>query len=404
MTVPEMSASNPERERRLEQVLADYLHAEAAGRPPDREELMSKHPDLAGELLSFFRNRSAVEHLVEPLRQQAGSDVATIGAEDATGGSTGVRVRYFGDYELLEEIARGGMGVVFKARQVSLNRLVALKMILKGELATPTDIQRFRTEAAAAANLDHPNIVPIYEVGDHEGQQYFSMKLIECAPRGEGREGRRETPRRAASLVAKVARAVHHAHLRGILHRDLKPGNILINSAGEPHVADFGLAKHLDTSLGRPSGEQATHTGAIVGTPAYMAPEQARAEKGLTTAVDVYSLGAILYEWLTGQPPFRGDDPLATLMKVVNEEPTRLHLLDPTIDPDLETICLKSLEKDPAKRYGSAAALAEDLDRWQRGEPIEARPVGRGERLWRWCRRNPVPAGLSAAASSVAVE
>jgi tRNA A-37 threonylcarbamoyl transferase component Bud32 len=392
----ETPTPNPEREQQLEQVLAEYLHAEAAGRPLDQDELVAKYPDLAGELTSFFRNRAAVERLAEPLRQQGGTDAPTIGPDDAPGIGAGSRVRYFGDYELLEEIARGGMGVVFKARQTSLHRLVALKMILKGELATPADVQRFQSEARAAANLDHPNIVPIYEVGEHDGQQYFSMKLIEQGTRDKGR-GTRESQERTAALLAQVARAVHHAHQRGILHRDLKPSNVLIDRRGEPHVADFGLAKHLEAGPGYGSGGNPTQTGAIVGTPAYMAPEQAKAEKSLTTAVDIYSLGVILYEWLTGRPPFRGDDPISTLMQVVSDEPERLRAVDATIDRDLETICLKCLEKEPAQRYGSAAALADDLDRWQRGEPIEARSAGRAERLWRWGRRNPVLAGLTTA-------
>jgi WD40 repeat protein len=300
------------------------------------------------------------------------------------------KIRYFGDYELIEEIARGGMGVVYKAKQVSLNRVVALKMILKGEFASEADVRRFRQEAEAAANLDHPNIVPIYEVGEHEGQQYFSMKLISVVANSEWRGASKDGQRQVATMLAKVARAVHHAHQRGILHRDLKPSNILIDTNGEPHVADFGLAKKVE------GGDDATKSGAIVGTPAYMAPEQARAEKSLTTAVDVWSLGAILYEWLTGRPPFRGDDPVSTLMKVVSDEPVKPRSVDTAIDRDLETICLKCLEKEPAKRFGSAQAIAEDLDKWIRGEPISARPVTRTERTWRWCRRNPVLAALTA--------
>jgi WD40 repeat protein len=391
--MPESSSSG-EREQRLEQVLAEYLHAEAAGSPPDRAELIAQYPDLAAELESFFHNRAAVERLAEPLRQQAEWNLATVGEEQTSGSDTGVRVRYFGDYELLEEIARGGMGVVYRARQVSLGRPVALKMILAGQLATAADVLRFRSEAEAAANLDHPNIVPIYEVGEHDGQQYYSMKLIERSP-NDTLPGR--TQQRSAALLARVARAVHHAHQRGILHRDLKPSNILIDTNGEPHVADFGLAKRLEASPLQLTQEHLTRTGAIVGTPAYMAPEQARAERGLTTAIDVYSLGAILYEWLTGSPPFVGGDPLSTLMKVINDEPVRPRVHNPSIDRDLETICLKCLEKEPAKRYASAQALADDLEHWLRGEPIEARAVGPGERAWRWCRRNPVLAGLSGA-------
>ncbi len=309
-------------------------------------------------------------------------------------------------YDCLELIGRGGMGVVYRARQIRLNRVVALKMIRSGELASASELQRFRREAETAALLDHPNIVPIYEVGETNGQPYFSMKWIDGPTLGQSLidgqwpAGRPETQRRAARLMAMVARAVHHAHQRGILHRDLKPGNILlqtnseINSAGLsaaiPVVADFGLAKYVTTD------QAMTQTGAVLGTPSYMSPEQALASKALSTAADVYSLGAILYELLTGQPPFRGESTLETLRDVIEQEPIAPRTLNAAIERDLETICLRCLQKEPEKRYASAAALAEDLERWSAGEPISARRVGRVERGWRWCRRNPGKASLTA--------
>jgi tetratricopeptide (TPR) repeat protein len=296
-----------------------------------------------------------------------------------------------GNYLVGRRIARGGMGVVYEARQVGLDRPVALKLILTGQFASSAEVQRFRREAEAAAELDHPHIVPIYEIGEHQGQHYFAMKFVNGA--GLDRHVARftEDPQATARLLAAIAEAVHHAHQRGILHRDLKPGNILIDAEGRPHVTDFGLAKRVEAET------VLTQTGAVVGTPAYMAPEQARCEKGLTVAADVYSLGAILYELLTGRPPFQAETPFETLHRVVFDEPVPPRQLRPGVPDDLETICLKCLQKAPEKRYASAGELAGDLHRYLNGEPIRARPASLLERGVKWVRRRPTTAALAGA-------
>jgi tRNA A-37 threonylcarbamoyl transferase component Bud32 len=391
------------RDRQLEAILHTYLQAVDAGQAPNRDVLLRQHPDFASELAAFFANQEEVALLARGMADAVApalpaAEAPTLAPREAPVlAEPGTRLRYVGDYELLEEIARGGMGVVFKARQLSLNRTVALKMILSAELATVVDVQRFKTEADAVANLDHPNIVPIYEVAEHEGQPYFSMKLVEGSSLAEQVPHFPQDRRSTARLLVTVARAVHHAHQRGILHRDLKPANILLDAQGQPHVTDFGLAKRVEGDA------RLTQSGAIVGTPSYMAPEQAAARKGLTTAVDVYSLGAILYELLTGRPPFRAETPLDTLLLVIDKEPERPRALNPRISRDLETVCLKCLDKDPQRRYGSAEALADDLERWLRYEPIQARPVGAPARLVRWCRRNPGLAAASATALAALV-
>jgi WD40 repeat protein len=379
------------RDKRVNDVIAEYLRAADAGQAVGRDQLLARHPDLADDLRSFFADHDAAAGLAPP------SAAPTLAPNPPAPPAVGDSVRYFGDYELVKEIARGGMGVVYRARQVSLNREVALKMILAGQLASEDDVRRFHTEAEAAASLDHPNIVPIFEVGEHEDQHYFSMKLIEGGSLSDRILEMVKDPKAAAKLLANVARAVHHAHQRGILHRDLKPSNLLLDTNGEPHVTDFGLAKRVSAENG------VTQSGAIVGTPSYMAPEQAGAKKGLTTAADVYSLGAILYECLTGRPPFQAATTLDTLKQVLESEPVPPRQLNAKAPRDLDVICLKCLSKAPGRRYGSAEALADDLERWLRNEPISARPVGRAERAWRWCRRNRVVVGFIALTAALLV-
>jgi len=411
-----------DREQRLNEVIAAYLEALEAGEPPDRSALLAQHPDLAGELAVFFTNQDHVARLTAPLRDGMTPEVPPrpdsalpvfdraetvpfpgVPCSDSRRGIESAerhedRVHYFGDYELLEIIAQGGMGVVYKARQVSLDRVLALKMVRAGRFATPDDLQRFRLEAAAAAHLDHPHIVPIHEVGEHDGHHYFSMKLVDGGNLAAQVERYVENPRAAARLVATVARAVHYAHQRGILHRDLKPANILLGGRPGspledlvPIVTDFGLAKRV----GGQGAASLTQSGSIVGTPNYMAPEQAEGRReAVTTAADVHALGAILFELLTGRPPFRAETMLETLRLVREQEPERPGTLNPRVDRDLETIVLKCLEKPPLRRYRSAEALAEDLERWLARLPIRARPATLADRAVKWVRRRPAAAAF----------
>jgi WD40 repeat protein len=307
-------------------------------------------------------------------------------------------VKIFGDFELTRELGRGGMGVVFQARQISLNRPVALKMIRAETLASEEQRRRFRNEAEAVATLDHPKIVPIFEVGEHEGQPYFAMKLIDGAGLDRRLEALSGDFRAVAELVASAAEAVHHAHCRGILHRDLKPANILVDAEGRPHITDFGLAKRIE------GDSELTNSGSIVGTPAFMAPEQASGRRGtMTTATDVYGLGSVLYCLLAGRPPFVGDSVADTLEQVRERAPEPPSRADRQIPKDLEVICLKCLEKSPSQRYHSAEDLVDDLRKWLAGEPIRARPVGPATRIAMWCRRRPALAGLASAAGLLAV-
>jgi len=302
-----------------------------------------------------------------------------------------------GDYELLEEIGRGAQGVVYRARQKSLNRVVALKIIGLGHWATKAHIKRFRLEAEAAAKLDHPFIVPIHEIGESNGSCYFSMQFIEGGQLDQVLQGRPMPVRQAAELIAKLARTVQYAHQRGILHRDIKPGNILLDPKGEPHLTDFGLARLIETE------SAVTRTTDALGTPSYMAPEQARGINGQFTPVtDVYGLGAVLYQLLTGRPPFAGATTYDTIRLLLETEPRQPRQLNPKIDHDLSTICLKCLEKNPQHRYPSALALAEDLERWLRREPIHARHTGILIRANKWMRRKPLAAAVIALSVTLA--
>lgn len=305
----------------------------------------------------------------------------------------------FGEYELLTEVARGGMGVVYRARQVALDRIVALKMILSGRLANTEDVLRFRTEAEAAARLQHPHIVAVHDVGEHAGQHYFTMEFIDGTSLDQRLAQGPLASKVAARYVRILARAIHYAHKQGILHRDLKPSNILIDADDEPHITDFGLAKRLD---GGNSGQ--TRTGTVLGTPSYMSPEQAQGKSSeLGPASDIYSLGSILYELLTGRPPFCAESSLDTVMQVIDHQPVPPRLLNPKIDHDLETICLKCLEKDPHMRYASADQLGEDLQRYLNGDSINARSVNVLDRLARTLERDTRTADFSAWSSMLLV-
>jgi serine/threonine-protein kinase len=387
-----------ERERRLDEVVTAYLQALGSADVPDREALCADHPDLAEELAEFIGFQDWLYRLSTPLRcvARAAEEATplpgeTLSADESIGPASAEAGREFGGYELLGRVGAGGMGVVYRARQKSPNRLVALKVIRMRELTLADDARRFRAEAETAAALDHPHVVPVYEVSEHEGQLFYSMRLMEGGSLASQLGRLRDDPRSAARLVAIVARVVHHAHQRGILHRDLKPANILLDREGQPHVSDFGLAKRMDAD------GSLTQTGAIVGTPQYMAPEQTSGQKGvMTTATDVYGLGTVLYVLLTGRPPFQGETVLETLERVREREPVPPRQINAKVDRDLETICLKCLQKEPHRRYESAQALAEDMERWLKGEVIWARRNSTWERLRRWIRRRPAVAALLA--------
>jgi serine/threonine protein kinase len=306
--------------------------------------------------------------------------------------------RQCGEYELLEEIARGGMGVVYKARQMILNRLVAVKVLRSGPLASAAELQRFRAEAEAVANLQHPNIVAIHEVDEHAGQPFFAMDYVDGARLSDLIQEHPLPPPHAAGYVKAIAEAIQYAHERGVLHRDLKSSNVLIDRGGQPRIIDFGLAKRLSSDPQLTTNDPLTLTGQLLGSPNFIPPEQAAGKRGaIGCHSDIYSLGAILYHLLTARPPFAAATAHEIVHQVLNTEPVGPRSLNPGVPRDLETICLKCLEKEPHRRYRTARELADELCRFLRGEPIQARPVGPLGRFWRWCRRNPKVAVLAAA-------
>jgi serine/threonine-protein kinase len=358
-------ASNDER---LAPILSELTDRFRRGENVELESVIGQHPDLTSELREVWPALVLAEELAKP---GVDFEAATESGQPQAGcpGPTPSLSlpRTFGDYELLEELGRGGMGVVYKARQKSLNRLVALKMILRGELASEADLTRFRAEAESAARLDHPSIVQVYDVGESDGHAFFTMKYVEGSTLRQIAARGPLPPRDAARYLAAICLAIDFAHQHGILHRDLKPSNILIDRDDRPLVTDFGLAKRVE------GGSSLTGTGAILGTPSYMAPEQAAGSRGhLSPATDVYSLGTILYELLTGRPPFQAASPVDTLLLVLEQEPLVPHLLNRHVDRELEMICLKCLQKPADLRYPSAAKLADDLEAYLNGEPVSA--------------------------------
>jgi WD40 repeat protein len=399
---------NGEHDLALDLIHSEFLLREALGQSPVLAEYVARFPRFAESIkvqVAFHRALDAVVGAPDALvcgEEREGTD--TSGQLNGIARASRTRLANFPaipGYEILRELGAGGMAVVYEAYQVRLKRNVALNMALQKPQSDPDSVQRFQVEAEASASLHHPNIVEIYESGESEGRAYYSMELVEGGDLSQELASGPISTRRAAQVTEVLARAIHHAHQRGILHRDLKPANVLITPEGVPKIADFGLAKHLGEDLGQ------TQSGTILGSPCYMSPEQASGNiREAGPGTDIYSLGAILYEMLTGSPPFRSRTPLDTFRKLLNEDPERPRRLRPKVPRDLETICLKCLEKSPRRRYSSALELAEDLDRFLNFDSVRARPVTPPERVWRWCRRKTslaVAMGLAAFGTATAI-
>ena len=378
---PGQQASEQDSDELLASLLAELTEDLRQGRTVDVDAVARRHPELSAELRELWGAVLVAEEMkLQTRRSSAGGLPPAALARSPAPSLRPDDSGSLADYELLEELGRGGMGVVYRAWQKSLNRIVAVKLLLRGELASDSDQARFRGEAQSAARLDHPRIVAVYEVGEGE-RPYFSMQLVEGTTLAKKLADGPIPPREAAELLSEVARAIHYAHEQGVLHRDLKPSNILIDEEGQPHISDFGLAKRLE------AGASLTNTGAILGTPSYMAPEQAAGRRGeIGPASDVYSLGTMLYQMLTGRPPFQAASPVDTVLLVLEQDPLPPRLLNPKADRDLEMIALRCLQKPPELRYPTAAALADDLDAWLAGEPISARSGAFSQVVSRWFR------------------
>jgi eukaryotic-like serine/threonine-protein kinase len=410
-----LSANHDSREERLDRLLAEYLRRRDAGDEFDRRAFLEQHPDVADELRDLLDTADLVDCMAGPPEPSSPEHESTqpggvrpfphLGETvtldpNATAGLGGADFSIdfaptadapcvFGDFELLETLGRGGMGVVYKARQISLNRIVALKMILSGQFAAETDIRRFYAEAQAAGRLGHPHIVNVYEMDQIDGRHYFTMEYVEGRTLAAVIDDEPLPPERAARYLLMIARAVACAHEQGVLHRDLKPANVLIDERDEPQITDFGLAKDLSDQTHH------TATGAAIGTPGYMAPEQAAGRRReIGVAADVYSLGAILYEMLTGRPPFSGDSVVDIILDVIHKEPLPPRAVNPQVDRELEVVCLKCLRKNPADRYASARELADEMQRFLDGQPVRARPISLLRSGAIWVRDVPVVSAM----------